>query len=202
MTVDTNKTDEKSPKGPLTVEFIDDSTKAHKRIPTGVNALRVTERATNTVKDYALDGLPAEVINMLAAAGFKKLVETHTRNLKDEDGTNVISSADAFYGVLLGGTIYTRVPGEKSEKKEKFDFDFWGKVVTAFYSRKTKGQQIPQAKYDQFMDKLASATPKERKERLDKLKKDDPVWRAAFNQIKDGERIAKSGTTSTLDELF
>lgn len=184
-------------KGPVAIEFIADGMEeASTRVPDGVKAMIVTERATGNTKTYSIADLPETILHQLAAAGLKKFVEMHVRNSANSaDGdstTNVLESADTMFATLKSGKLYSRTAGEKGEKIAKFDFDFWVDVTKAF-TKRSKKRDATEAELKLFRSKMEALTPAERKDKIAAWKKANPLFNAAYLQVKAQQAVKGAG---------
>lgn len=185
-------------KGPVAIEFIADGMdEAVTRVPEGVKSMVVTERASGSSKTYSISDLPETVLHQLAAAGLKKFVEMHIRNSANSaDGdatTNVLESADSMFATLKSGKLYSRAgTGEKSAKVTAFDFDFWVDVSKVF-TKRSKKRDATDAELKTFRTKLEALTPTERKEKIAAWKKANPLFNAAYLQVKAQYAVKTAG---------
>jgi len=193
--------------GPIAIHFVDSVAKEHTRVPTAVTSLKITERATGHNVVLSMNELGVDVLHQLAAAGAKKIIETYCRNSADEDGTNVVDSANTIIAKLKSGLIYARTPKEESEKGKrgpKFDFDFWCDVAKVYTKRKTGVDATP-AQIELFRTKLTSQTPEGRKQQIAAFMK-NAAYKAAKLSVETARAMQKAknevNTTEEAIDLF
>lgn len=168
--------------GPVTITYLDNSDKMHKRVPSEVKGIVVTSNKDQKSNTYSINDIPPAVRNQLAAMALAKRADTYIRNTVRKGGDeSVVSLANSVFDTLKSGKIYTRAEGSGTVGRP-FDIELW--MDTIIECSKLKKMPAPtEKKLQDIRAKLESLSPKERRDNTMRWQK-DATFELALGNVK------------------
>lgn len=205
----------RKPKGEeaFVINFVDDKDVGDYAKPP-VNVKRMIIKEKSGASEYVrLDGLEALLVPLAYENVARRIALVARANSSDGKDIGAIACAKAVLEQLKAGKLHAR--GERmgdGKAGRQFDFDLYVDTMrltaeNKHKSDKTKHKAPTDALMASYRDKLSAMTPAERKIRIEKSYKTDPIWLASFFEVQKQRAKGKTknnnnASTNATSDLF